>query len=237
MRAPLGQAGQIGDVLEHRHVVRRQDAVRLEQPRLAEVDAGGVDADGAHRALDQPLGRGAVQAGKAQLGHRGRAALGGAQVALGIRPIAAVAGADQHDRAGRQLAVARFPTLEGGDGDLVVGIGQRAGRRVDHRGRADQAFERNLRHAVAAFGEVARRVDVRAAVFGAAKGVGFVPKAASGGPGARHAQLESGGGGPVDGVLRVVVGQIDPLAGKPVGRRGASVEQQAEQQRLRGLVH
>ena len=60
----------------------------------------------------------------------------------------------------------RLPFLEVGDRDLVVRILQRLRGHVHNRGCADQLVGRELVHGLVPFGEVDRRVDVRAAVFG-----------------------------------------------------------------------
>jgi hypothetical protein len=193
---------QPGHVLEDGDPRLGQDAVGPEVLRRPGVDARRVDAHGGHLALDQPAGQLGRDAGEVQMGHRLGPGAVGAQVAGAVAPVAAMARADQHDAAG-------LDRLPGQAAD--VGCLQDATRR-------HQARKRNRVGADLSLGEVDRRIQVRAAVFGRAEAVGRVPPAAVGVP--REHGLEDEAlllGGPEDRLRVEGVGQVDEPARQRIG--------------------
>lgn len=124
--------------------------------------------------FEQPAGSVGVQAGEVQLRDGLRSTRIGAHVAHAVGPEPAVAGAEQHDGAFGNRSVRGLPGLEVGHLNLVVPIGQRFFRHVDHHGWPHELREWDLIHTPLALGKVHGRVDVRAAVLGRAEGVRFV---------------------------------------------------------------
>ena len=111
----------------------------------------------------------------------------------------------------RHLSVLLLPPLEVLDADLVVGIGRRRRRDVDHDRESDQLLERDRVDGLPALREVHRRIDVRAAVLRGEEVVGRVVIARR-----RHAigdlvEAKSLGRRPEDGVGVVGVRQVDDL--------------------------
>ncbi len=138
----------------------------LVQGGLPVVDAGRIQAHRLHVPLGhEPGGQLRVQAREVQLGHRLRAALGGAQVALGVGPALGEAGAEEHDHPVHRLAVLPLPPGDVVHTDLVVGVGCASRRDVHHHRRAHQALQWNLVRGRRALGKVDGRIQVGAAVL------------------------------------------------------------------------
>ena len=95
------------------HDVRQP--VRLEQRRLAVVDAGGVDADRADLTVcRQPARRVGMQAGKVKLRNGAGASFVCAHVLHAIGPVLCEAGAQQDDRATRNRSGEGLDRLQAG---------------------------------------------------------------------------------------------------------------------------
>ena len=176
MCAPVsGQAIEIRQVLERRDVALVEDAVRLEQRRLAVVDAGGVDADGLDGAVgDEPARGVGMETGKVQLRDRRLPALGRAQVARGVGPAVREAGAEKHDRVGGNPPCSRAPSAEVRRRDLIVGVLRAGPVHVDRRTRRRSAAPAESDRPTGALREMHRRVEMRAAVLGGEEVVGRV---------------------------------------------------------------
>ena len=76
---------------------------------------------------------------------------------------------EKHDRPVRDSAVLRFPSLEIGDADLIVGVRLRFRRYVRLDCRRDQPVQRNLIDGLVSLREVNRCVNVSPAVLGCAE--------------------------------------------------------------------
>ena len=86
----------------------------------------------------------------------------------------AEAGVDQHDLVFERRAVEQLPGLEVFDGHLVVGIGGTLFGNVDADRRTDEPLERQLVDGLSLLSKMPRRIDVRAAMFGADEAIGGV---------------------------------------------------------------
>src|SRR6185295_2685601 len=154
-----------------------------------------------------------------QLGDSSITSLVGAEILQTIRPIRGPPGLKQHNRVIRNPAVLFLPRLEVRAADLIVAIRGHFLGRVDFYRGADQSSERDLIDCVVAFGEMDRRVDVSAAVFGRAElirrvVITFVVDARGDG-----VELEGLGSWPVNRIRREVVRQVNPLALRQSVRR------------------
>jgi hypothetical protein len=135
------------------------------------VDRRGVDAEDADLALlDEQAGGVFAEAGKAQL--RGVARSVVAHVRLNVRPVGAPARAQQDDGSLADGTVLLLELQHVGARQAVVAVGDALLRDVDHDRARGELLERHFRGAALAFGEVDRRVQVRAAVLGRAQRVG-----------------------------------------------------------------
>ncbi len=183
---------------------------------LTEVDARGVQPDGCDASVvDEPLRRVGVQTGKVEQRDRVRSTRVRAHVAHAIRPERRVAGPKQNERAVWDRAMLGLPRLEIGDRHLVVRIRQRCLAHIDDDARPDQVSERNLIDRPPPFGEVNRRVQVRAAVLRRRERERLVVIAAVGHALRVDVQFEALLGRPIDRVLVVRMAQIDEgAAGK-----------------------
>src|SRR5262249_19149933 len=134
-----GEPFQPGDVLERGHVRREQDHVALEEARLAVVDAGRVEADGLDRPrLHEPLRRFRVQTADVELGPGLAPRPRRPEIRRAVAPARSPAGLEEHDRAGRDLAVADLPGREVRNGDAVVPVLRASLAHVDMDADADE---------------------------------------------------------------------------------------------------
>src|SRR5919108_6463034 len=195
--------------------------MRFVHCRLAIVDASGVEADRLDALrLGEPLRCVRMKTWEMQLRDGSLAALGGAEVARGIGPETRVAGANQHDRRLRDLAVRTFPRREIVDDNAVVRLIRGLAGHVDHDGIANELVECYLFDRVVSFREVRGRVEVRTAVLRGREVVRSIVIALRRYAVGNFVEPEPLRRGPVDGLLAVVVREIDERSAGPACARG-----------------
>ena len=217
------QALEVGQVLERGNVALVEQPVRFVQRRLAEVDAGGVDADRLDRTVCRRATSRRRDAGRENAAWRPpprpRSAVPRYRAASGQR--LRESRAQQHDRVRRESRRACSPALR----DRRPSPDSPRARprcRLTSTTTAgpNKPIERDLIDRLPSLREVHRRVEMRAAVLGGEEVVGGVVIAAR-----RHAvghflEPKRVGGRPEDG-FRIVVCErstSSPLGNAPLSR-------------------